>query len=91
MRLCWVRGGLLLLPNVASAADDPAAELVPEALRLTRELVFDRAIQKLTIAEGGFVEVALQDGARATRRAERTAGPLPGARRSEPWYRPAAA
>jgi hypothetical protein len=48
MRLRWVLLGLVLLAN-AALADDAALALVPEAQRLTKELVFDPGIQKITI------------------------------------------
>jgi len=48
MKLRWVLAALLLLPNTA-LADDAAFALVPEAKRLTKEVVFDPGIQKITI------------------------------------------
>jgi hypothetical protein len=48
MRLRWFLAALLLLPQ-AALADDAALALVPEAQRLTKDVVFDPAIQKITI------------------------------------------
>jgi hypothetical protein len=48
MKLRWMLAALLLLPSTA-LADDGALALVPEAQRLTKEVVFDPAIQKITI------------------------------------------
>jgi hypothetical protein len=48
MRLHWLVGGLLLLPH-AALAEDGAVALVPEAQRLSKDIVFDPAIQKITI------------------------------------------
>lgn len=47
-RLLWLAAALWLLPQVAHA-DDAASALVPEAQRLTKDVVFDPAIQKITI------------------------------------------
>ncbi|MDQ7250098.1 hypothetical protein [Dongia sedimenti] len=44
----WIGAILLLLPN-AAFAEDGALALVPEAQRLTKEVVFDPGIQKITI------------------------------------------
>jgi hypothetical protein len=48
MRRRWILAALLLLPHTASA-QDAALSLVPEAQRLTKEVVFDPGIQKITI------------------------------------------
>jgi hypothetical protein len=49
MRLrLWLGAVLLLLPN-AARAEDGALALVPETQRLTKEVVFDPGIQKITI------------------------------------------
>jgi hypothetical protein len=47
MKRVLLIAGLLLLPHAAFAQD--ASSLVPEAQRLTKEVVFDPAIQKITI------------------------------------------
>jgi hypothetical protein len=44
----WLGALLLLLPN-AARAEDSALALVPEAQRLTKDVVFDPGIQKITI------------------------------------------
>jgi hypothetical protein len=48
MKLRWMLAALLLLPG-AVHAEDGASALVPEAQRITNEVVFDPAIQKITI------------------------------------------
>jgi hypothetical protein len=47
-RLLWLVAALWLLPQGAQA-DDSALALVPEAQRLTKDVVFDPAIEKITI------------------------------------------
>ena len=49
MRLHLLALALLLLPCAAQADDDAALALVPEAQRLVKDVVFDPAIQKITI------------------------------------------
>ena len=48
MKLHWMLAALLLLTSRAHA-DDGALALIPEAQRLTKEVVFDPGIQKITI------------------------------------------
>ncbi len=48
MRPLWALAALLLLPQ-AALADDMVLARVPEARRLVKEVVFDPAIQKITI------------------------------------------
>jgi hypothetical protein len=51
MRSCWVLAALLLLPS-AALADDAGLVLVPEAQRLTKEVVFAPGVQKIVIVIG---------------------------------------